>query len=60
MTEVPHETQEGCIRALHEEIARMRALLSTYIPPRYPNPTTYPRTGSTPKKNLRIPRASKP
>ena len=26
-TEVPHETQEGCIEALHEEIGRMRAIL---------------------------------
>lgn len=28
MTDVPHETQEGCIEALQAEIARMRALLS--------------------------------
>jgi hypothetical protein len=27
VTEAPHETQEGCIEALHEEIARMRAVL---------------------------------
>jgi hypothetical protein len=27
-TDVPHETQEGCIAALHAEIARMRELLS--------------------------------
>ena len=26
-TDVPHETQEGCIAALHTEIARMRELL---------------------------------
>jgi hypothetical protein len=26
-TDVPHETQEGCIEALHVEIARMRELL---------------------------------
>ena len=26
-TDVPHETQEGCIEALHAEIARMRELL---------------------------------
>ena len=25
---VPHETQEGCIEALHAEIARMRDVLS--------------------------------
>jgi hypothetical protein len=27
VTPAPHETQEGCIEALHEEIARMRAVL---------------------------------
>ena len=27
-TDVPHETQEGCIQALHGEIARMREVLS--------------------------------
>jgi hypothetical protein len=26
-TEVPHETQEGCIEALHEEIGRVRSIL---------------------------------
>lgn len=26
-TDVPHETQEGCIAALHGEIARMREIL---------------------------------
>ena len=26
-TDVPHETQEGCIAALHVEIARMREIL---------------------------------
>ena len=26
-TDVPHETQEGCIAALHGEIARMRQVL---------------------------------
>ena len=35
-TATPHETQEGCIEALHAEIARMRALLdqvhSTEVP----------------------------
>jgi hypothetical protein len=36
-TNVPHETQELCIRALQEEIARMRAVLehvhSVKVPP---------------------------
>ena len=27
VTEIPHETQAGCIEALHAEIARMRAVL---------------------------------
>ena len=26
-TDIPHETQDGCIQALHAEIARMRAIL---------------------------------
>ena len=30
--DVPHETQEGCIAALHTEIARMRGLLATLKP----------------------------
>jgi hypothetical protein len=29
---VPHETQRGCIDALHAEIARMRDLLDTVKP----------------------------
>ena len=28
-TSVPHETQEGCIRALQEEIARIRQLVQS-------------------------------
>jgi hypothetical protein len=31
-TPVPHETQAGCIAALHAEIARMRGLLATLRP----------------------------
>ena len=31
-TEVAHETQEGCIAALHGEIGRMRGILSTLRP----------------------------
>ena len=36
-TDVPHETQQGCIAALHGEIARMRQVLDhvkTVVPPR--------------------------
>ena len=29
---VPHETQEGCIAALHTEIIRMRAILANLKP----------------------------
>jgi hypothetical protein len=29
---VPHETQAGCIAALHSEIGRMRDLLATLKP----------------------------
>lgn len=32
-TEVPHETQEGCIEALHQEIGRMRAILQNVREP---------------------------
>ena len=36
VTDAPHETQGGCIEALNEEIARMRAVLeqvhSTAVP----------------------------
>ncbi len=31
-TDVPHETQQGCIDALHVEITRMRGLLDTVKP----------------------------
>ena len=32
VTDVPHETQQGCIDALHAEIARMREILETVRP----------------------------
>lgn len=31
-TPVPHESQEGCIAALHEEIGRMRGILANLTP----------------------------
>ena len=31
-TDVPHETQAGCIEALHVEIARMRGILDHVRP----------------------------
>jgi hypothetical protein len=33
VTDVPHDTQEGCIEALHAEIARMRRILTQVTPP---------------------------
>ena len=38
-TEVPHETQEGCIQALHAEIARMRAVLDHVYSVQVPRPS---------------------
>ena len=37
-TDVPHETQEGCIEALHEEIARVREILGLVKPRDTPPP----------------------
>jgi hypothetical protein len=39
VTETPHETQEGCIRALHAEIARMREVLRHVHSTAVPRPT---------------------
>jgi hypothetical protein len=36
-TKVPHETQEGCIAALHEEIGRMRGILANSKPAGVPD-----------------------
>jgi hypothetical protein len=42
MTEVPHETQQGCLDALSAEIARLKAVLdqvqSTHVPEPLPPP----------------------
>ncbi len=37
-TETPHETQAGCIQALHEEIAHMRAILDQVQSAEVPSP----------------------
>jgi hypothetical protein len=37
-TETPHDTQEGCIQALHAEIARMRAILDQVESAEVPGP----------------------
>ena len=38
VTETPHETQEGCIEALHAEIARVRDVLSHVQSAEVPGP----------------------
>ena len=38
VTEIPHETQEGCIEALHAEIARVRDVLSHVQSAEVPHP----------------------
>ncbi len=38
VTETPHESQEGCIEALHAEIARMREVLSHVHSVQVPHP----------------------
>ena len=50
-TDIPHETQEGCIQALHAEIARMRAVLDQVQSAKVPVPTEddeLPDRGQTP------------
>ena len=36
-TEVPHKSQESCIAALHQEIGRVREILSTLKPAGVPD-----------------------
>lgn len=43
VTDVPHETQQGCIDALHAEIARVRELLDSAM---LPEPLRVPETNS--------------
>ena len=38
-TAIPHETQEGCIEALHAEIARVRDVLDHVHSTSVPSPT---------------------
>jgi len=38
VTQTPHETQEGCIAALHAEIARVREVLSHVHSAQVPHP----------------------
>jgi hypothetical protein len=49
---VNHETQEGCIAALHEEIARMRNILANARPTGTPHPD--PEDGQAPAQHARL------
>lgn len=40
-TETPHETQEGCIAALHAEITRMRTVLDCVRSAEVPGPKAF-------------------
>ncbi len=40
VTDVPHETQQGCIDALQDEIARVREILEISRPTDAPLPET--------------------
>ena len=40
--EAPHDTQEGCIEALHAEIARMRTVLDHVYSAEVPGPEEPP------------------
>ena len=42
MVEVPHESQERCIAALHTEIGRMRGILANLKPAGVPHPPDEP------------------
>jgi hypothetical protein len=42
VTGVPHETQQGCIDALHAEIARVREVLEIIQPAGTSEPTNKP------------------
>ena len=45
---VPHETQEGCIAALHNEIGRMRGILANLRPAGVPKTANEPNDASAP------------
>ena len=45
---VPHESQEGCIAALHEEIGRMRDILAHLRPTGVPQPLAEEEGGDQP------------
>jgi hypothetical protein len=47
-TEIPHETQEGCIKALTAEIARMRAILEHVHSTEVPGPADQPEPSDQP------------
>ncbi len=53
-TSVPHETQEACITALHTEIGRMRAILSTLRPAGVTRPTEDPQNSAAASVRLAL------
>jgi hypothetical protein len=48
-TVTPHETQEGCIKALNAEIARMRAILEHVHSTEVPGPADEPEPSDRPE-----------
>jgi hypothetical protein len=54
VTDVPHETQEGCIEALQAEIARMRGILQHVKGPGLVGPGDEDRSGVGLPQNPRL------
>jgi hypothetical protein len=53
-TKVPHETQEGCIAALHEEIGRMRGILAHLKPTGVPGAASHADENPAPSIGLAL------
>ena len=54
VTDVPHETQQGCIEALQAEIARMRGILQYVKGPGLAGPAGEDRSGVGLPQNPRL------
>jgi len=54
VTDVPHDTQEGCIEALQAEIARMRGILQYVKGPGLVGPADEDRSGVSLPQNPRL------
>ena len=50
MTEVPHESQQGCLAALAAEIARLRAVLDQVSSVAVPTPSDHPPSDPDPDR----------